>query len=75
MSLTAFINSLVSSVSISMSIASTSANLLKRAAFPSITGLDANAPRFPSPSTAVPLDTIATKLPLAVYLNESALFL
>ena len=41
--------------------------LLEEVAFPSITGLPASAPMLPSPSTAVPLVTTATRLPLAVY--------
>ena len=55
-----------SSVSISMSKTSIPANFLKRTPLPSITGLAANAPMFPSPSTAVPLDTTATRFPRAV---------
>ena len=43
-----------------------SANLLNKTAFPSITGLDAKAPNFPNPKTAVPLEIIATIFPLAV---------
>ena len=42
------------------------ANFLNRTALPSITGLDASAPIFPSPRTAVPLDTTATKFPREV---------
>ena len=52
--------------STSMSIESMPANFLKRTALPSITGLDASAPMSPSPSTAVPLEITATKLPRAV---------
>jgi hypothetical protein len=37
-------------------------------AFASMTGLPACAPILPRPSTAVPLLTTATRLPLAVYL-------
>ena len=42
--------------------------LLNNNPFPSITGLDASGPIFPSPKTAVPFVITATKLPLAVYL-------
>ena len=45
-----------------------SANLLKRTALPSMTGLPARAPILPNPRTAVPLLMTATRLPLAVYL-------
>ncbi len=58
-------------VSSSMSNTSTSANLLKRTPFPSMTGLPASAPMSPSPSTAVPLLITATRFPFAVYLNAS----
>ena len=58
--------SLVSVESISKSIESISANLLNNIAFPSITGLEARAPRFPIPKIAVPLLITATKLPLVV---------
>ena len=51
---------------ISMSNTSMSANLLKRTPLPSITGLPASAPMLPRPSTAVPLLTTATRLPLPV---------
>ena len=44
-----------------------STSAAKSAAFPSITGNPASAPMLPSPSTAVPLVTIATVLPMAVY--------
>jgi hypothetical protein len=47
---------------ISMSNTSILANFLKRTALPSITGLDASGPILPSPSTAVPLETTATRL-------------
>ena len=52
--------------SISKSIASISANLLNSTAFPSITGLDAIAPKFPRPNIAEPLLITATRLPLVV---------
>ena len=53
-------------VSTSRSMESLSENLLKRTDLPSITGLDAWAPRFPRPSIAVPFETTATKFPLLV---------
>ena len=43
-----------------------SANLLKSTALPSITGLDASAPKFPIPKIAEPLLITATKFPLLV---------
>jgi hypothetical protein len=46
--------------------ASTPANSLNSRAFPSITGIAASGPMSPSPSTAVPSDTMATVLPLIV---------
>ena len=52
--------------SISRSIESISANLLNRTALPSITGLEARAPKFPIPSIAEPLLITATRLPLLV---------
>jgi hypothetical protein len=55
-----------SSLSISMSKTSMSANRLKSTALPSMTGFPASGPRLPSPSTAVPLLTTATRLDLAV---------
>jgi hypothetical protein len=61
-----------SSLAISMSKTSTSAKRLKRTPLPSITGLPASGPRLPSPSTAVPLLTTATRLPLAVYLKTAS---
>jgi hypothetical protein len=45
---------------------STSAKRLNSTALPSITGLDASAPRLPRPRMAVPLEITATRLPLAV---------
>ena len=44
------------------------ANFLKRTPFPSMTGFEASGPMSPNPSTAVPFEMTATKLPLAVYL-------
>ena len=52
--------------SISKSIESISANLLNSTAFPSITGLEANAPKLPNPKIAEPLLITATKFPLLV---------
>ncbi len=49
-----------------------SANCLNSTPFPSITGFDASAPMRPSPSTAVPFDTTATRLPRAVYLKTAS---
>ena len=51
---------------ISISIESTSANLLNKTALPSITGLEAKGPRSPKPRIADPLDITATRFPLAV---------
>ena len=51
-----------------ISIESTPANFLNKTDFPSITGLDAKAPRFPNPRTAVPFEITATIFPLFVYL-------
>ena len=53
---------------ISRSKTSIPANFLKRTPFPSMTGLDASGPISPRPSTAVPLEITATRLPFAVYL-------
>ena len=50
----------------SMSMESTSAKRLKSTLLPSITGLEARAPRLPSPRIAVPLEITATRLPLEV---------
>ena len=61
-----FIISFESFESISKSIASISANLLKRTAFPSITGFDAMAPRLPKPKIADPLLITATRFPFVV---------
>ena len=63
---TALTNSSTSSVPISRSIPSTSAKRLNRATLPSMTGLDATAPRLPRPRTAVPFEMTATMLPLVV---------
>ena len=52
--------------SISMSNTSMPANFLNRTALPSITGLPASGPILPRPSTAVPLETTATRLARAV---------
>ncbi len=52
----------------SRSNTSMSANALNSTPLPSITGLPASGPMLPRPSTAVPFDTTATRLPRAVYL-------
>ena len=52
--------------SISKSIASISAKRLNNTALPSITGLEAKAPRLPRPSIAEPLLITATRFPLLV---------
>ena len=52
--------------SISRSMESISANLLKSTALPSITGFDARAPKLPIPNIAEPLLITATKFPLLV---------
>ena len=49
-----------------MSMESTSAKRLKSTPLPSITGLEASAPRLPRPRMAVPLEITATRLPLEV---------
>jgi len=54
-------------LSTSMSKTSMSAKVLKRTPLPSITGLPAIGPMSPSPRTAVPLETTATRFPLLVY--------
>ena len=51
----------------SMSKQSMPAKILKRSALPSITGLPASGPMSPRPSTAVPFEITATRLPLSVY--------
>ena len=61
-----------SSVPSSMSNTSIPAKRLNRTPLPSITGLPASAPMLPSPSTAVPLVTTATRLAREVYLNASS---
>ena len=60
-------NSCGSVQSISMSNTSMPANFLNSTPFPSMTGLEACGPMLPRPSTAVPFEITATKLPLAVY--------
>ena len=57
--LTVWINSSLSCVSKQIGTALTSPNFLNRAAFPSMTGIEALAPIFPSPKTAVPFETTA----------------
>ena len=56
----------VSCVSRQMGQASIPANSLNSIALPSITGIAAFGPMFPSPSTAVPSVTTATQFPLMV---------
>ena len=56
-----------------MGTAFTPPNSLKRTAFPSITGIPASAPIFPSPRTAEPSDITATVLAFAVYLYTELL--
>jgi hypothetical protein len=51
----------------SISKQSMPANFLNSTALPSITGFAARAPMLPRPSTALPLETTATRLPRAVY--------
>ena len=53
-------------LSISKSIAFISAKRLNNTAFPSITGLEAKAPRLPIPRIAEPLLITATKFPFVV---------
>ena len=65
-SATALMKASGSSVSSSISIASTSAKRLNSTALPSITGLAASAPRLPMPRIAVPLVITATRLERAV---------
>jgi hypothetical protein len=55
-----------SCVASSMSKTSMPAKRLNRTPLPSITGLPASAPMSPRPSTAVPFETTATRLPRAV---------
>ena len=58
--------------SISRSNTSMSAKRLNKTPLPSITGLLANGPMLPRPSTAVPLDTTATRFPLLVNRNAAS---
>ena len=60
-------------VSTSMSKTSMSAKILNNSPLPSITGLEASGPISPKPSTAVPLEITATRLPLVVYLYTFSL--
>ena len=62
------------SAAISMSNTSMPANFLNRTALPSITGFDASGPILPRPSTAVPLETTATRLARIVSEAASAGF-
>ncbi len=52
--------------SISMSNTSMPANFWNSTPLPSMTGLPASGPMLPRPSTAVPLEITATRLPRAV---------
>ena len=52
--------------SISRSMESMSANRLNKTAFPSMTGFEAKAPKFPIPKIADPLLITATRFPLLV---------
>ena len=63
----------VSFVSRQIGNASIPANSLNKMDFPSITGIAASGPISPSPRTAVPSDTTATRFPFAVYLYTSDL--
>ena len=56
----------VSCVSRQIGNALTPPNSLNRTAFPSMTGIAASAPIFPSPSTALPSETTATVFDLIV---------
>ena len=56
----------VSCVSRQIGTALTPPNSLKRTHFPSMTGMAANAPIFPRPSTALPSETTATVLAFIV---------
>ena len=53
---------------------STSAKRLNKTALPSMTGLEASAPKLPSPKMAVPLEITATILPRAVKSYEASAF-
>ena len=57
---------------ISISKTSIPANFLNKTPLPSMTGLEANGPISPKPSTAVPLVITPTKLLRAVYLAANA---
>ena len=66
MALTAAMIASVSCVSNTIGTASTLANRLNKAAFPSITGIAASAPILPNPKTAEPSLTTATVFFLVV---------
>ena len=66
MALQAAMTLAASGASMQMGKASTPPNCLNSTALPSITGRAASGPMSPRPSTAVPLDTTATILPLQV---------
>ena len=61
----------VSCTSSAIGIAFTPPNCLKRTHLPSITGNDAWGPMLPSPSTALPSVTTATRLPTPVISRTS----
>ena len=63
---TTLITSSASMASSSISNTSISAKRLNKMPLPSITGLEASGPLLPNPKMAVPLETTATRLPLAV---------
>ena len=58
--------------STSMSNTSMPANFLNSTALPSITGLEASGPMLPRPSTAVPLESTATRFWRIVMASASA---
>jgi len=72
--LTVSMNASESYCAIHRSTESKFANFLNRTDLPSITGLDASAPKLPNPRTAVPFDMTATMLDLFVYLYTNSGF-
>ena len=74
MALQAAMTPAASWASMQMGKASTPPNSLNSTALPSMTGRPASGPISPRPSTAVPLETTATMLPLKVYLYTSSGF-
>ena len=71
-SCTVRINSSLSLVSITIGIASILPNLLYKADFPSITGIDAAGPMSPNPRTRVPSEITATTLPRQVNVKDKS---